>query len=98
MTRWETGRSPEWGERLEAAGLGGATLVAGTSVAHVFLGSSDETARAEGALRGLEGVAIYARDTLPHGLRFAHPQRTGDLVLLTAFGAGFHWAGAALQF
>ncbi len=22
----------------------------------------------------------------------------GDLVLLTAFGAGFHWAAAALQF
>jgi alkaline phosphatase D len=69
-------------ERLEAAGLAGATLVAGTSVAHVFLDSRDERARAEGALRGLEGVAIYARETLPHGLRFAHPQRTGDLVLL----------------
>jgi 3-oxoacyl-[acyl-carrier-protein] synthase III len=22
----------------------------------------------------------------------------GDLVLLTAFGAGFHWAAAAIQF
>jgi 3-oxoacyl-[acyl-carrier-protein] synthase III len=22
----------------------------------------------------------------------------GDLVVLTAFGAGFHWAAAALQF
>jgi 3-oxoacyl-[acyl-carrier-protein] synthase-3 len=24
--------------------------------------------------------------------------RPGDLVVLTAFGAGFHWAAAALQF
>jgi 3-oxoacyl-[acyl-carrier-protein] synthase III len=24
--------------------------------------------------------------------------REGDLVVLTAFGAGFHWAAAALQF
>jgi 3-oxoacyl-[acyl-carrier-protein] synthase-3 len=24
--------------------------------------------------------------------------REGDLVVLTAFGAGFHWAGAAVQF
>jgi predicted AlkP superfamily pyrophosphatase or phosphodiesterase len=69
-------------ERLEDAGLGDATLVAGTSVAHVFLDSSEEIARAEKALRQLEGVAIYSRDTLPRGLRLAHPQRTGDLVLL----------------
>jgi 3-oxoacyl-[acyl-carrier-protein] synthase-3 len=24
--------------------------------------------------------------------------KTGDLVVLTAFGAGFHWAAAAVQF
>jgi 3-oxoacyl-[acyl-carrier-protein] synthase III len=24
--------------------------------------------------------------------------KQGDLVLLTAFGAGFHWAAAAVQF
>ena len=24
--------------------------------------------------------------------------KTGDLVVLTAFGAGFHWAAAAIQF
>jgi len=69
-------------ESLEAAGLGDARLVTGTSVAHVFLDSGDDSARAEQALGGLEGVAIYSRSALPRGLRLGHPQRTGDLVLL----------------
>ena len=39
--------------------------------------------------------------TVPLGLWEAHEQgriQPGDLVLLTAFGAGFHWASAAMQF
>jgi len=39
--------------------------------------------------------------TVPLGLWEAHDQgriQPGDLVMLTAFGAGFHWASAALQF
>ncbi len=39
--------------------------------------------------------------TVPLGLWEAYEQgriRQGDLVVLTAFGAGFHWASAALQF
>jgi 3-oxoacyl-[acyl-carrier-protein] synthase III len=28
----------------------------------------------------------------------SHRIEKGDLVLLTAFGAGFHWAAAAVQF
>ena len=39
--------------------------------------------------------------TVPLGLWEAHAGgqiRDGDLVMLTAFGAGFHWASAALQF
>jgi len=39
--------------------------------------------------------------TVPLGLWEAHDQgriQPGDLVMLTAFGAGFHWASAAMQF
>lgn len=39
--------------------------------------------------------------TVPLALWEAHQQgriHRGDLVMLTAFGAGFHWASAALQF
>ena len=39
--------------------------------------------------------------TVPLGLWEAYEHkriRPGDLVMLTAFGAGFHWASAALQF
>ncbi len=39
--------------------------------------------------------------TVPFALWEARQQgriEPGDLVILTAFGAGFHWAGAALQF
>jgi 3-oxoacyl-[acyl-carrier-protein] synthase-3 len=39
--------------------------------------------------------------TVPLGLWEAHEQgriKQGDLVMLTAFGAGFHWASAAMQF
>jgi 3-oxoacyl-[acyl-carrier-protein] synthase-3 len=39
--------------------------------------------------------------TVPLGLWEAYEEgriRPGDLVMLTAFGAGFHWASAAMQF
>jgi len=39
--------------------------------------------------------------TVPLGLWEAYEQKRiqpGDLVMLTAFGAGFHWASAAMQF
>jgi 3-oxoacyl-[acyl-carrier-protein] synthase-3 len=39
--------------------------------------------------------------TVPFALWEARQQariEPGDLVILTAFGAGFHWAAAALQF
>jgi 3-oxoacyl-[acyl-carrier-protein] synthase-3 len=39
--------------------------------------------------------------TVPFALAQAREEgriKSGDLVVLTAFGAGFHWAGAALQF
>jgi 3-oxoacyl-[acyl-carrier-protein] synthase-3 len=39
--------------------------------------------------------------TVPLGLWEAYEQgriKQGDLVMLTAFGAGFHWASAAMQF
>ncbi|MBT8248188.1 MAG: 3-oxoacyl-ACP synthase, partial [Acidimicrobiia bacterium] len=39
--------------------------------------------------------------TVPLGLWEAYGEsriQPGDLVVLTAFGAGFHWASAAMQF
>ena len=39
--------------------------------------------------------------SVPLALWEAHENGTiekGDLVVLTAFGAGFHWAAAAIQF
>jgi len=68
--------------RLAAAGIE-AEVNAGGAVAHVFLADPSSADAAVRALQGLEGVAVYRRADLPAGLRLAHPNRVGDLVLTT---------------
>lgn len=73
----------------------------GSSVAHVFLKKSDDLARAESRLKGVDGLAVYRGDALPPSLRITHPQRNGDLVLLVEPPLTFYepefWAGAYLR-
>lgn len=67
-------------ERLDEAGID-AEVTRGAAVAHVFLADPSMLAAARTVLSSLEGVRVYAGAELPASFRFAHPQRTGDLVL-----------------
>jgi arylsulfatase A-like enzyme len=68
---------------LTAAGVE-AEVTPGAAIAHVFLADETKLDAAERALAALEGVTVHRRDRLPTGFRFAHPSRTGDLVLTVA--------------
>ena len=54
---------------------------AGAAVAHLFFDDAEEVARAETALRQLEGIAVDRRADVPKRLRLVHPTRSGDLVV-----------------
>jgi hypothetical protein len=68
-------------EVLEAEGIP-SRVVAGSSVAHVFLENLDDLARAQSLLARDEGLQVYRGDELPASLRIRHPKRNGDLILL----------------
>lgn len=79
----DAGAPIDVGAALRAAGVRARVVHAG-AVAHVHLDSpgSEEAARAVAALAGIDGVAAYARDDLPPRLRYAHPSRVGDVVVV----------------
>lgn len=69
-------------ESLEEAGIE-ARVVHGASVAHVFLADGADLERARERLARLEGVSVYGAAGIPDALRIRHPDRNGDLVLVT---------------
>lgn len=68
-------------ERFEAAGIP-ARVQHGTAVAHIFLDDPSDRDRAEALIAEDSGLQAYRGGELPEALRLAHPQRTGDLVVL----------------
>ncbi|MDG2334443.1 MAG: ectonucleotide pyrophosphatase/phosphodiesterase [Myxococcota bacterium] len=68
-------------ERFEAAGIS-ARVQHGTAVAHIFLDDPTDRDRAQALIAQDPGLQVYRMGELPEALRLAHPQRTGDLVVL----------------
>jgi len=83
------------GTALREAGIA-VRLVAGSSLAHVFLEEPARAGEAEAALSGLDGVEVHRREAIPESLRIRHPTRTGDLVLRTRPPLAFRGARGRL--
>ncbi|MFN3199138.1 MAG: ectonucleotide pyrophosphatase/phosphodiesterase [Bradymonadia bacterium] len=66
-----------------------AEVIAVGPVAHVYLKRPEDLATAETAASGLEHVTVHRRGAVPKALRYDHPDRTGDLVLVAPFGHRF---------
>lgn len=81
-------------ETLRSVGIE-AEVTPGAAIAHVFLADPTQVDAAARALAALEGVTVFRRDGVPAELRFAHPQRTGDLVLTVAPPRTFTMPGLA---
>lgn len=60
-----------------------ARVRSGAAVANVYLAQISDLARAKETIAGLEGALPFLRDELPDVLRLGHPQRSGDLVVIT---------------
>lgn len=68
---------------LRRAGIDARVQPAG-GMAQVWLADPAQRTRAIETLRALPGLQVHARDALPAAWRYAHPTRTGDLVLLAS--------------
>lgn len=66
---------------MRRAGLK-ARVVHGSSVAHLHLRDPAQAAAAVAAFADVSGVTAYLRDELPAHLRYAHPTRVGQVVVL----------------
>lgn len=69
------------GSLLRKAGLSG-RVIHGTSVAHVHLRDPSQVDEALAAFSGVEGLAAWRTEELPLALRYRHPTRVGQIVLL----------------
>ena len=63
-----------------------ARVAGGGAVAHLFLADPAQRERAEAALRGQDGIAVYRGESLPASLRLRNASRTGDLVVVASPG------------
>ncbi|MBW2291089.1 MAG: alkaline phosphatase family protein [Deltaproteobacteria bacterium] len=59
-----------------------ARVHSGSAVALVYLADVRDLQRAEAALREVPGHGVHRAAAVPEALRFRHPRRTGDLVLI----------------
>lgn len=66
---------------LRKAGLSG-RVIHGTSVAHVHLRDPSQVDEAMAAFSGVEGLTAWRAEELPLALRYRHPTRVGQIVLL----------------
>jgi hypothetical protein len=57
--------------------------IPGAGYALIYLDDPSEREAAIAALSAVEGVRAFPADSVPEGLRFRHPTRTGDVVALT---------------
>ncbi|MCP3986745.1 MAG: alkaline phosphatase family protein [bacterium] len=69
------------GSLLRRAGLSG-RVIHGTSVAHVHLRDPSQVDEALAAFEGVEGLTAWRAEELPPALRYRHPTRVGQIVLL----------------
>ncbi len=69
----------------------------GSAVTHLFFTDEAERDRAAAALAGLAGVRVDRREDLPASASFAHPDRTGDLVVRALPGHTFRRGGLLAQ-
>ncbi|MBW2241815.1 MAG: alkaline phosphatase family protein [Deltaproteobacteria bacterium] len=69
------------GSLLRKAGLPG-RVIHGTSVAHVHLRDPSQVDEALAAFAGIEGLTAWRTEELPEALRYRHPTRVGQIVLL----------------
>ncbi|MCZ6462761.1 MAG: ectonucleotide pyrophosphatase/phosphodiesterase [Proteobacteria bacterium] len=67
---------------LDEAGIE-ARLFATGGLANVYLDDAADLERAVATLGALEDVTAYTAETLPERLRYRHPSRIGDVVILT---------------
>jgi predicted AlkP superfamily pyrophosphatase or phosphodiesterase len=57
--------------------------IPGGAYALIYLDDPSQREAAIAALSAVEGVRAFPADSVPEGLRFRHPTRTGDVVALT---------------
>lgn len=69
------------GRLLRRAGLRG-RVIHGTSVAHVHLADPSQVNEALSAFSGIEGLSAWRAEELPEALRYRHPTRVGQVVVL----------------
>lgn len=73
---------------LEAKGLE-ARLVRGGGTGFLWLEDPGQVDEALGILRGVEGLRAWPSDSLPEGLRFHYPNRTGHITVMVDAPAVF---------
>jgi arylsulfatase A-like enzyme len=59
-----------------------ARVHSGSAVALIYLADDEDLPRTEAAFRELAGHEVHRASDVPAELRFRHPNRTGDLVLV----------------
>jgi len=59
------------------------------AVCNVYCPDLRSCGAAESALRSVPGMTVYGKESLPAGLRYRQPERTGDLVAIAPRGTYF---------
>jgi len=59
------------------------------AVCNVYCPDLRACGAAESALKGVPGMTVYRMESLPEGLRYRQPERTGDLVAIAPAGTYF---------